>query len=68
MVQRDISPNDNLEKLVRKDQQLASEKKKKIENSPIVGLIKRESSDLDKTPTQSYQRLLNSHSSPLYMY
>lgn len=42
MVQNDISPKDNLEKQVREAQQLASEKdKNKIDDSTIVGLIKR---------------------------
>lgn len=39
MVQRDVSPVDYLEKLVRETQQLLWEKKKKIGNPTIVGLI-----------------------------
>ena len=57
MVQRDISPNDNLEKLAREAQQLTLKRKGKIRNSRIVGLIKRESSGSDQIITQSYKRL-----------
>lgn len=42
MFQKGISPTDHLEKLSREAQQLASEKdKNKIDDSTIVGLIKR---------------------------
>lgn len=47
MMQRDISPNDNLEKLAGEAQQLASGKENKIGNSAIVCLIKREGSSLE---------------------
>ena len=58
MVQRDISPNDNLEKLTREAQQLASEKKKtKIGNSTTFGLIQRKSSGLGQITIQSCWRL-----------
>lgn len=47
MIQRGISPNDNLEKLAGEAQQLASGKENKIGNSAIVCLIKREGSSLE---------------------
>ena len=51
MAQRDISPNDNLEKLAREAQQLTLKRKGKSRNSRIVGLIKRESSGLHQITT-----------------
>ena len=51
MVQRDNSPNNNLEKSAREPQQLASEKENKIGNWTIVAWLKRKSSGLDQITT-----------------
>ena len=64
MVQRDMSPNGNLERLHREAQKLSSEKKNKIENSTTVGLIK--SSSFSGVPLETLKFPLLS--SPLYMY
>lgn len=53
---KEISPNDDLEKLAGETQQLASEKKNKIGNPTIV-LMKSKSSGAGQIATQSYQRL-----------
>ena len=54
MVQRDISPNYNLEKLVREaEHNWPQRRKTKTGNSPILGSTERESSGLDQITTQS---------------
>ena len=66
MVQRDMSPDGNLERLLREAPKLSSEKKNKIGNSTIVGLIKRESSNFSGVLLETLKFPLLS--SPLYMY
>lgn len=51
---KEISPNDDLEKLAGETQQLASEKKNKIGNPTIV-LMKSKSSGAGQIATQSYK-------------
>lgn len=48
MIQRDIFPNDNVEKWLEKPNSWPQEKKYKVVNFTIVHLLKRESSDLTK--------------------
>ena len=57
MIQRDISPNDNLVNWLEKLNNQPQKKKNKIRNSAIVGLTKRESSGLEQITTQCYRSL-----------
>ena len=57
MVQKDVPPNDNLDRLARDTQQLALEKENNIGTLVTVGLVKRKSSGLDQMMIQSSQRL-----------
>ena len=63
LVQRDMSPNGNLERLHTEAQKLSSVKKNKIGNSTIVGLIKSSSFSGVLLETLEFPLL----SSPLYM-